>query len=78
MKVKKKILWLKMGSKAVVSKFDKFMFEQGYTRCHFDHCVYLKKKNDDNYIIFLLYVYDILVAGYNMWEINVLKIKLGN
>ena len=46
-------------------KFDKFMSEQGYTRCHSDHCVYLKKKNDGNYIILLLYVDDILVSRYN-------------
>ena len=52
------------------------MSEQGYTRCHSDHSVYLKKKNDGSYIILLLYVDDMLVAGYNMREINVLKIKL--
>ena len=54
------------------------MFEEGYTRCHFDHCVYLKKKNDGSYIILLLYVDDMLVAGSNMQEINVLKRKLAN
>lgn len=40
--------------------------------------IYLKKKNDGSYIILLLYVDDMLVAGYNMQEINVLKIKLEN
>jgi len=54
------------------------MSEQGYTRCHSDHCVYLKKKNDGNYIILLLYVDDMLVVGSNMQKINVLKIKLAN
>ena len=54
------------------------MSEQGYTRCHSDHCVYLKKKNDGRYIILLLYVDDMLVAGSNMQEINVIKIKLAN
>ena len=52
------------------------MYEQGYPRCHSDHCVYLKRKNDDRYIILLLYFYDMLVAGSNMQEINVLKAKL--
>ena len=52
------------------------MFEQGYTRCHSDHCVYLKRQNDGRYIILLLYVDDMLVAGSNMQEINVLKRKL--
>ena len=54
------------------------MSEQGYTRCHSDHCVYLEKKNDGNYIILLLYVDDMLVAGSNMQEINVLERKLAN
>ena len=42
------------------------MSEQGYTRCHSDNCVYLKRQDDDNYIILLLYVDDMLVAGSNM------------
>ena len=54
------------------------MFEQGYIRCHSEHCVYLKKKTDGSYIILLLYVDDMLVAGSNMQEINVLKRKLAN
>jgi len=54
------------------------MSEQGYTRCHSNHCVYLKSKNDENYIILLLYVDDMLVTGSNMQEINVLKGKLEN
>ena len=54
------------------------MSEQGYTRCHSDQCVYLKKKNGGSQIILLLYVDDMLVAGSNMQEINVLKRKLAN
>ena len=54
------------------------MSEQGYTGCHSDHCVYLKRQNDGSYIILLLYVDDLLVAGSNMQEINALKRKLAN
>ena len=54
------------------------MSEQGYTRCHSDHCVYLKKKNDGSNIILLLYVDDMLVARSNTQEISVLKRKLEN
>ena len=57
-------------------KFDKFMIEQGYSRCHFDHCVYFKMIENGSYIILLLYVYDMLVVGYNMKYINFLKKKL--
>ena len=75
----KKILYgLKQAPRQWYLKFDKFMSEQGYTRCHSDHCVYPKRKNDGSYIILLLYVDDMLVAGSNMQEINVLKRKLAN
>ena len=54
------------------------MAEQGYCRCHSDHCVYFKRLDDGSYIILSLYVDDILVAGSNMQEIIVLKRKLAN
>jgi hypothetical protein len=54
------------------------MTEQGYSRCHYDHCVYFKKLENGSYIIFLLYVDDMLVPGSNMQDINVLKKKLSN
>ena len=55
-----------------------FMSGQGYTRCHSDHCVYLKKENHGSYIILLFYVDDMIVAMYNMQKINVLIGKLAN
>jgi hypothetical protein len=54
------------------------MTEQSYIRCHSDHCVYFKRLENGSYIIFLLYVDDMLVAGSNMQDINVLKKKLSN
>jgi hypothetical protein len=54
------------------------MTEQGYSRCHFDHCVYFKRIQNGSYIILLLYVVDMLVIGSNMQDINVLKNKLSN
>jgi hypothetical protein len=54
------------------------MMEQGYSRCHFDHCVYFKRIENGSYIILLLYVDVMLVAGYNMKDINVLKKNLAN
>eukprot|EP00253_Pinus_taeda_P019608 PITA_19608 len=77
-RLKKSLYGLKQAPRQWYLKFNKFMSEQGYTRCHYDHCVYLKKQNDGSYIILLLYVDDMLVAGYNMQEINVLKRKLEN
>ena len=77
-RLKKSLYGLKQAPRQWYLKFDKFMSEQGYTRCHCDHCVYLKKKNDGSYIILLFYVDDMLVVGSNMQEINVLKRKLAN
>ena len=52
------------------------MTEQGYDRCHSNHCVYFKRLDNEIYIILLLYVDDMLIAGSNMHNINVLKRKL--
>ena len=52
------------------------MTEQGYDKCHFDHCVYFKRLYNGRYIVLLLYLDDILVVGSNMQDINVLKRKL--
>ena len=54
------------------------MTKQGYSRCHSDHYVYFKKLDNGGHIILLLYVDDMLVAGSNMQDINVLKRKLAN
>ena len=52
------------------------MIEQGYSRCHSDQCVYFKRVENGSYIIFLLYVDDMLVVGSNMHDINVIKKKI--
>ena len=52
------------------------MIEHGYSRWHSDHCVYFKKLDNGRYIILLLYVDDMLVAGSNIQDRNVVKIKL--
>ena len=62
-KLKKILYGLKEAPRQWYFKFDKFMTEQGYDRCHFDHCVYFKILYNRRYIILLLYVYDILVEG---------------
>jgi hypothetical protein len=54
------------------------MTEQGYSRCHSDHCVYFKRLENGSCSILLLYVDDKLVVGSNMQDINFLKNKLTN
>ena len=53
-------------------KFDNFMERSGFKRCQMDHCCYLKKFSS-SYIILLLYVDDMLIAGSDMKEISKLK-----
>jgi hypothetical protein len=77
-KLKKSLYGLKQALRKWYLKFDRFMIEQGYSRCHSDHFVYFKKLENGSHIIFLLYVDDMLVAGSNMHYINVLKKKLAN
>ena len=64
-RLKKSLYGLKQDSRQWYLKFDKFMTEQGYDRCHSDHCVNFKWLGNGIYIILLLYV-----------DINVLKRKL--
>jgi hypothetical protein len=77
-RLKKSLYGLKQAPRQWYLKFDRFMTEQGYSRCHSDHCVYFKRLENGSFIIFLLYVDDMLVAGSNMQDINVLKKKLAN
>jgi hypothetical protein len=76
--LKKRLYGLKQDPRQWCLKFDKFMTEQGYSRCHSDHCVYFKRLENGSYIIFLLYVDGMLVTGSNMKDISVLKKKLAN
>ena len=71
----KSLYGLKQAPRKWYLKFDMFMSEQGHSRFHY-HYVYFKRKNDGRYIILSFYVDDMLVAGSNMQEINVLKAKL--
>jgi hypothetical protein len=76
--LKKRLYGLNQDPRKWYLNFDRLMTEQGYSRCHFDHCVYFKRIENGIYIIFLLYVDEMLVAGSNMQHINVLKNKLAN
>ena len=51
------------------------MHRIGFKRCEADHCCYVKF-SDNSYIILLLYVDDMLIAGSSIEEINNLKKQL--
>ena len=51
------------------------MHKIGFKRCEVDHCCYVKFF-DNSYIILLLYVDDILIAGSSIEKTNDLKKQL--
>ena len=52
------------------------MTDHGYSRTTSDHCVFVKKYPDSNFIILLLYVDDMLVVGQDTSKISKLKSEL--
>ena len=65
-RLKKSLYGLNQALRKWYLKFDKFVIEYGYSRCHSDHCVYFKRLENGSYIILLLYVDDTLVSWSNM------------
>ena len=75
-KLKKSLYGLKQAPRQWYKKFDSFMMSQGYDRTTSDHCVFMKKFSDDDFIILLLYVDDMLIVGHDVGKIEKLKREL--
>ena len=52
------------------------MLSNGYKRTAVDHCVFIKKYSNDDFIILLLYVDDMLIIGHDVRKIEELKEEL--
>ena len=74
--LKKSLYGLKQAPRQWYKKFESFMGEQGYKKTTSDHCVFVQKFSDDDFIILLLYVDDILIVGRNPSRIANLKKQL--
>ena len=74
-KLEKSFYGLKQDLRQWYLKFDKFIASSGFTRLQADHGCYYKWF-ENSYIILLLYVDDMFVAGSSMKEIVNLKTKL--
>jgi hypothetical protein len=74
-KLRRSLYGLKQAPRQWYKKFDSFMCSTGFTRCNADHCCYVKSFKN-SYIILLLYVDDMLIAGASIEEINKLKNQL--
>ena len=75
-RLKKSLYGLKQALRQWYKKFDSFMVEHGFSRSAFDHCVFVKKFSDGEFIILLLYVDDMLIVGYDTCKIDKLKKEL--
>lgn len=67
---------LKQVPRQWYKKFESVMCEQGYKKTTSDHCVFVKKFANDDFIILLLYVDDMLIVGKNISMIDRLKKQL--
>ena len=74
-KLRKSLYGLKQAPRQWYKKFDSFMHRIRFKRFEADHCCYVKSF-DNSYIILLLYVDDMLIAGSSIEEINNLKKQL--
>ena len=64
--------YVKSLSRQWYKKFDSIMHRIGFKRYEVDHCCYVKSF-DNSFIILLLYVDDMLIAGSSIEKINNLK-----
>nr|CAN64805.1 hypothetical protein VITISV_028195 [Vitis vinifera] len=74
--LKKSLYGLKQAPRQWYKKFDSFMVEHGYDKTAFDHCMFVKKFSDGEFIILLLYMDDMLIVGRDTCKINKLKKEL--
>ena len=74
-RLKKSLYGLKQAPRQWYRKFESFMHKEGFQKCNADHCCFFKRYKS-SYIILLLYVDDMLVAGSDMNEIRNLKMQL--
>ena len=75
-KLKKSLYGLKQAPRPWYKKFESVMIQQGYKKTTSDHCVFMQKFSDNDFIILLLYVDDMLIVGPNSSRIMNLKKEL--
>jgi hypothetical protein len=74
--LRKSLYGLKQAPRQWYKKFEFVMEEQGYRKTTSDHCVFVQKFSDGDFIILLLYVDDMLIVGMNSSRIDRLKKQL--
>lgn len=74
-RLKKSLYGLKQAPRQWYVKFESFMYKEGFQKCNANRCCFFKRYHSI-YIILLLYVDDMLVAGPDIDEIKNLKMQL--
>ena len=76
-RLNKSLYSLEQASRCWYKRFDSFIISLGYNRLSSDHYIYFRRFDEDSdFIILLLYIDDILVAGPNKDQVQELKAKL--
>ena len=75
-RLKKSLYGLKQAPRQWYKKFDSFMVEHRYDKTISNHCVFVKKFSNGEFIILLLYVDDMLIVGCDTGKIDKLKKEL--
>ena len=75
-KLKKSLYGLKQAPQQWYKKFDSFMMSREYKRTTSNHCVFVKRFSDSDFIILLLYVDDMLIIDRDANKIEKLKGEL--
>ena len=75
--LRKGLYGLKQASRQWYKKFKSFMLEHGFHKTQGDHCMFVKRYNEGNFFIQLLYVDHMLVVGQDTKKIASLKKALG-
>ncbi|KAE8671264.1 Detected protein of unknown function [Hibiscus syriacus] len=75
-KLNKSLYSLKQAPRCWYKRFDSFIICLGYNRLNAEPCAYFKRSGDNDFVILLLYVDDMLVAGPNKDHIEELKAQL--
>jgi reverse transcriptase-like protein len=75
-RLRKSLYGLKQAPRQWYKKFESVVKSFGYKRTNSDHCVFVQKFSEDDFIMLLLYVDDMLIVGQSASRINSLKQEL--
>ena len=75
--LKKSLYGLKQAPCQWYKKFESFMLEHKFQKTQVDHCVFVKRYDEGDFLILLLYVDDMLIVGQDTRKIGSLKKALG-